>query len=128
MDGFVTFGALMGLEAIAKQDIGSGGDVLLIFCPSGETAGKVDVTARMLELACMGFQFVAITRWDPQDTSYYVICAKEETLSEAVKNAILMDAGDIVRDATKGFELWEDNSTDNNNHVGLNKHKTGSEI
>ena len=74
MDGFVTFGSLMALEHVNKQDTGTGDDrnkVLLVFCPTAETAGKVDITARMIELASVGFQFVPITRWDPRDTSYY---------------------------------------------------------
>ena len=107
MDGFVTFGSLMALEHVTKQIAGAGDDsknVLLIFCPTGETAGKVDVTQRMMELGSMGFQFVAITRWDPRDTSYYVICAKEESLSEAVGDALLKDAPDVIRKAMNGFE------------------------
>ena len=98
----------MGLEVGSKHDQGAGDDsenVLLIFCPTGESeAGKVDVTPRMMELASMGFRHVAITRWDPRDTSYYVICAKEETLSEAVRDAILEDAAHIVSEAMNGFD------------------------
>ena len=118
MDGFVTFGALMGLENVDKQDAGTGDDrnkVLLIFCRTTDTeAGNVDVTARMLELASLGYQFVGAARWDPQDMSYYVICAKEESLSEAVKDAVLKDAPDIIRKAMNGFDQCT-NSRSNNN-------------
>ena len=117
MDGFVTFGSLMALEHVNTQNTGAGDDsksVLLIFCPTGETAGKVDVTPRMLELARMGFQFVGATRWDPQDMSYYLICAKEESLSEAVRDALLKDAPEIVWKAMNGFDHCTYSRNDSN--------------
>ena len=108
----------MGLEVESKHDQGVGDDcenVLLIFCPTGESeAGKVDVTPRMMELASMGFRHVAITRWDPRDTSYYVICARGETLSEAFTDAILEDAAHIVSEAMNGFDHYSYSSNNNN--------------
>ena len=117
MDGYVTFGALMGLERLNKQDTGAGDgskNVLLIFCPTGETAGKVDVTLRMMELASMGYEFVGATCWDPLDRSYYLICGKEESLSAAVRAALLKDAPDIIRKAMDGFDHCANSSNDNN--------------
>jgi hypothetical protein len=100
----VTFGLIMGLETNNKQDTGAGADgneVLLIFCPTGESEeGKIDVTLRMTDLALMGFAPVAITRWDPQDSDSYMIFAKEG-LSESLTNAVLNEAGSVVREHWK---------------------------
>jgi hypothetical protein len=101
---FVTFGLLMGMEVGNKQDTGacdSGKEVLLVYCLTGESEeGNIDVTLRMTDLALMGFAPVAITRWDPQDTDSYMIFAKEG-LSESLTNAVLNEAGSVVREHWK---------------------------
>jgi len=50
----------------------------LIFCVTGESEeGKIRVTPRMMDLAQMGFQPVAIARGDPGDIRNYKIFANE---------------------------------------------------
>lgn len=114
----ITFGVLMGMEAEEAQDKGAGdpgSNVLLIFCPTAESeVGKIDTTPRMMDLALMGFAPVAITRWNPEDTRYYMIFATEN-LSEAVQNAVLRKAGNLVRAALLDSEFLNYSSTHNNN-------------
>jgi hypothetical protein len=116
-DQIVTFGLLMGMEVDNEQDRGagdSGSNVLLIFCPTGETEeGNIDVTPRMLDLGLMGFWPVAITRCNPEDTRYYAIFAKEG-LSAAMQNAVLEETGTLVREALEGSEFLQYSTTDNN--------------
>jgi hypothetical protein len=115
----ITFGVLMGMEAEEAQDKGAGdpgSNVLLIFCPTGESEeGKIIVTQRMLDLEFMGMRPVAITRWNPEDTRYYAIFAKEG-LSESLTNAVLNEAGSLVREALLGSELLNYSSTDNSSY------------
>ena len=68
----------------------------------------------MLDLGLMGFLPVAITRWNPEDTRYYAIFAKEK-LSESLRNAVFKETGTLVREALVGLELLNYISTDNNN-------------
>lgn len=104
----ITFGVLMGMEAEDAQDRGagdSGKEALIVFCPTGESEeGNIDVTPRMMDLALMGFRPVAITRWNPEDTRYYAIFAKDD-LSQLLRNAVLNEAGNVVRDAVEALEL-----------------------
>jgi hypothetical protein len=112
----VTFGLLMGLEVENEHYAGAGGsgkEALLVFCPTGESEeGQIDVTLRMTDLALMGFAPVAITRWDPQDTDSYMIFAKEG-LSDSLTDAVLNEAGNVVREALEGSELLKYSTTDN---------------
>jgi hypothetical protein len=113
------FGVLMGIEAKNVQD-GSADDsssnVLLSFCPTAESEeGKIDVTSRMTDLALKGFQPFAITRQNPEDTRYYMIFAKEG-LSESLRNAVLNEAGSLVREALEASELVNHSSIENNNN------------
>ena len=114
----VTFGLLMGMEVDNEQNNGagdSGKEALLVFCPTGESEeGKIDITPRMMDLALMGFRPVAITRWDPQDTRYYTIFSTED-ISEPLRNAVLNEAGSLVREALEASEVLKYGSTDNNN-------------
>jgi len=104
----ITFGVLMGKEAEDAQDRGagdSGSNALLIYCPTTESEEEyIDITPRIIDLEFMGFRPVAITRWNPQDTRYYAIFAKEG-LSESLRIAVLNEAGTLVREALEGFEL-----------------------
>src|ERR1700722_3588983 len=105
MEKFITFGLLMGLEPQGANTNVDNKSALLIFCPTGESvAGRIDVTQRMMDLALMGFQPAAITRWNLQGTRDYVIFRKED-LSDALRNAVLKDAGNIVCKAIEDFEL-----------------------
>jgi hypothetical protein len=114
----MTFGLLMGMEVENKQNTGAGdcgSDVLLIFCPTYESdEGKIEVTPRMKDLALMGFQPVAITRWNPEDTRNYVIFSKEG-ISDCMRNAVLNDTWSLLRDALLGSEFWNYSSTNSNN-------------
>lgn len=58
----------------------------------------------MKGLALMGFLPVANARWNPQDTRYYAIFAKEG-LSDAMQNAVLNEADSVVREALVGSKL-----------------------
>jgi hypothetical protein len=104
----VTFGLLMGLEVESKQDSSADDcfeEALLVFCQTGESEeGKIEITPRMTDLALMGFRPVAITRWDPQDTGYYSIFSTDD-LSESLRNAVLNEAGSLVRQALDASEL-----------------------
>lgn len=95
----------MGMEAEDTQDRGagdSGYEALVVFCPTWESEeGQIDVTSRMLDLGLMGFRPVAIARWDPQDTRYYAIFAKKDH-PESLRNAVLNEAGSLVREALVG--------------------------
>ncbi len=113
----ITFGVLMGMEAEEAQDKGAGdpgSNVLLIFCPTAESeVGKIDTTPRMMDLALMGFAPVAITRWNPEDSRYYSVFAKDG-LSQIMHNAVLKETGTLVREALEGPELLKYGTTDNN--------------
>lgn len=115
----ITFGVLMAMEVEEAQDRGAGdsdSNVLLIFCPTSEfEQGNIDVTPRIMDLAFMGFRPVAITRWNPQDTRYFAIFAKEG-LSESLRNAVLNEAGSSIREALLGSELSNYSSTENINN------------
>jgi len=110
----VTFGLLMGIEVENKQDAGArcdGKTAILVFCPTGESKGKIDITPRMLDLELMGMRPVAITRWNPEDTRYYAIFA-QEGLSEVVRKAVLNETGSLVREALGVSEVLKHGSTD----------------
>jgi hypothetical protein len=113
----VTFGLLMGMEVESKQDTGdgeSGKEVLLVFCRTSESAeGEIVVTPRMLDLELMGMRPVAITRWNPLDTRYYAIFAIEN-LSDSLRNAVLNDTWNLLREALEDSEATKYSSTDNN--------------
>jgi hypothetical protein len=115
----VTFGLLMGMEVDNEQNNGagdSGKEALLVFCPTGESEeGKIDITPRMMDLALMGFWPVVITRWNPENTRYYAIFAKEG-LSQMMGNAVLKETGSLVREALGVSELPNYSSTDNNSN------------
>jgi hypothetical protein len=116
-ENIVTFGMLMATEVESERGNSagdSGSNVLLIFCPTGESEeGKIIVTQRMLDLEFMGMRPVAITRWNPEDTRYYAIFAKEG-LSQIMHNAVLKETGTLVREALEGLELLKYGTTDNN--------------
>jgi hypothetical protein len=98
----VTFGLLMGMEVESKQDTGAGGsgkEVLLAFCPTGESEeGTIDITPRLLDLEPMGFRPVTISRWNPVGPCNYTIIAKEG-LSEALQNAVFNDTWILLHEA-----------------------------
>jgi hypothetical protein len=101
----VTFGLLMGLEFESKQDAGAGYDgtnSLLIFCVTGESEeGKIRVTPRMMDLAQMGFQPVAIARGDPGDIRNYKIFA-----NEYIPEVLSIAADGYLRDSGNPNILW----------------------
>ena len=117
MEELATFGVLMGLEADSDQHTASGNNnraTLLISCPTADYgAGRIKVTPRMFDLARMGFRDIAVTRWCPNDKSAYAIFSRQ-SLSEAMRNAVLKDAGDLVSDAVERLELDRHAAVDNN--------------
>ena len=108
MDELATFGLLMGLEVESKNGAAACDEsksALLVFCPTADLGeGKISVTPRMMDLSLMGFRHVAIVRWCTDGNDVYVIFATEN-LSEALRNAVLEDVGNIVRKAIEDFEL-----------------------
>ena len=99
MDELVTFGVLMGLESKRMTGKEDNNDVLLMFCSTQDLGdGRINITPRMWDLACMGFGHVAIARWCTSDTCSYVIF-EVENLSKDMKKAISEDTEEIVRAA-----------------------------
>jgi hypothetical protein len=101
-DNMTTLLCVMALEGESSCDLCKGGadkNVLLIVCPTTETdQGNLEVTARMRDLACMGFNPSAIARCNADDASEFVVFAIAG-LSKTVQSALTNESGRLIEDA-----------------------------
>jgi hypothetical protein len=106
-----TLGCVMAFEGEYEWDEAASGqmkEVLLIFCPTGETdKGCVEVSPRMKDLACMGFSPAALVRANSKDHSQFAIYALPD-LPEWVAYAISKESERLVLDAMADLELPSD--------------------
>ena len=103
-----TLGCVMAFESEYECDEAASGqlkEVLLIFCPTGETDKDcVEVSPRMKDLACMGFSPAALVRVNSKDHSQFAIYALAD-LSKWVAHAISKESERIVLDAMPDLQV-----------------------
>jgi hypothetical protein len=106
-----TLGCVMAFEGEYEWDEAASGrmtEVLLIFCPAGETdKGCLEVSPRMKDLACMGFNPAALVRANSKDHSQFAIYALPD-LPGRVAYAISKESERLVLDAMVESELNSD--------------------
>lgn len=106
-----TLGCVMAFEADYEWDEAASGqmkNVLLIFCPTRETdRGCVEVSPRMKELACMGFNPAALVRANSKDHGQFAIYALPD-LPGWVAYAISRESERLVLDAMADLEMRSD--------------------
>lgn len=96
-------GVVMGWEPNPArngyQSLDPSVQIVSLFCPGKLESGRIQPTARMMELAAAGFQPIAIVYCNPGKSDCYSLLA-HHSVSEAVHQHLVREADAIFRVAS----------------------------